>query len=76
MVSKNNVYCFIIFTQLTLRFDHFGIAGFLWSTKLAWIKSSSINRDPNLDATLIIGANVVCIISVMLQVIFFTDDMG
>ena len=27
-----------------------------------------MNRDPNLDATLILGANIVCVISVMLQV--------
>lgn len=50
------------------RLDHFGIAGFIWASKLAWIKSSSLNRDEYLDSTLIFGANLVCIISAVLQV--------
>merc|ERR1712168_1515334 len=52
--------------ELFCRLDHFGIAGLIWGAKLAWIKSSSINRDPNFDATLILGANIVCVISGLL----------
>ena len=54
--------------QVFCRLDHFGIAGFIWASKLAWIKSSSLNRDEYLDSTLIFGANLVCIISAVLQV--------
>lgn len=53
--------------ELFARLDHFGIAGLIWASKLAWIKCSSLNRDPKLDATLFLGANIICAISITMQ---------
>jgi len=49
------------------RLDHFGIAGFVWAAKLAWIQSSSTFIDEGLTYALTLGANVVSAFSALLQ---------
>lgn len=53
--------------EIFCRLDHFGIAGLIWASKVAWIRSSSLDRDERINLALIQGANVISFISVLMQ---------